>query len=65
MNGWPTPELRRIQTHLEGLDPVEVALRAIAALDQDQRRDLMDRFNGIYGRCIPPTRLTITRGDAA
>lgn len=48
------PELVRVQRYLEGLDPVEVAFRSCACLDQAQRGDLVARFNQVFGACTPP-----------
>jgi hypothetical protein len=54
MNGCPQPELRRVQKHLEGLSPVEVAFRAVACLDDAQREAFTTRFNAVFGKCTPP-----------
>lgn len=39
-------------------DDVEVALRKIHCLDDVQRNELVERFNNIYGKCVPPKIFT-------
>lgn len=54
------PELVRVQRHLEGLDPVEVAFRAVACLGQADRARLATRFNSVFGQCTPPLTIAFT-----
>lgn len=50
----PMPELIRVQRHLAGLSPVEVAFRAVACLGDKDRDALVGRFNSVFGKCTPP-----------
>ena len=56
------PELIRVQRHLEGLDPSEVAFRAVACLNDEQMTRLADRFSEVFGKGVPPKTMSFTFG---
>lgn len=59
-----TPEVIRSCLQMMAADPVEVAFRAIACLDADQREALQQKYNRVFGQCTPPMTMTISETSA-
>jgi hypothetical protein len=57
-----TPDVIRSCQQMMERDPVDAAFCALACLSREQREQLQARFNAVFGRCIPPVRLSIFGG---
>lgn len=57
-----TENMKRLRLE-ERRSPVEKALYAFAALFDREKTAVVEQFNSIYGKCIPPQSLAFNKGE--